>query len=612
MNWLASLGDTVGALVHPDVRQDPVDAASHRAFLASRIGLSLGSLALAPLCLVSGAAPAPWEAGALAWLALPFAAALYVSRSGDLETGEALSLASWVGLAATVALGSGSALGLALLLIVPIEAAGGAAVGAAAWAMAAAATTVLAIVWQGRLGLPEGVAAVTPLAGAALAASLGYGGVVAGFARRIARLRRRSDRESRDRYAALAAAIDSVVLDFDRSGSACHVGSAALRLLGTEPRDLLGRGFFERLHVADRPAFLKLVADAAAAGEPRTATLRLRTSGTRPSTRGSFDEPVFAWIDLTLRAPDPGSAGRGARSAAAVGLMRDVSVRIERERAARDAQAASDRTHAGRDLFLANVSHELRTPLNAIIGFAEMLSNESLMPAEAAKRKEYASIIHQSGLHLLSVVNGILDASKIESGSFDIVPEAFDLPALIHLCCDMVGLKAEQSRIALVRQLLPGAEELVADKRACKQIVLNLLSNALKFTPAGGRVAIAVRPDGNFILISVSDTGVGIAARDLPRLGDPFFQARADYDRPNDGTGLGLSVVRGLVGLHGGGMSIESAPGQGTRVTVRLPVDCRRSPAVPGTVTKIETISRYSSHVRHGDRPSGRRMHKIA
>ena len=166
--------------------------------------------------------------------------------------------------------------------------------------------------------------------------------------------------------------------------------------------------------------------------------------------------------------------------------------------------------------------------------------------------------------------------------------------------------------LRLLRDVAPGAGALVADKRACKQIVLNLLSNALKFTPAGGCVAIAARPDGNSVLITVSDTGVGIAARDLPRLGDPFFQARASYDRPSDGTGLGLSVVRGLVGLHGGTIAIESAPGQGTRVSVRLPLDCRRVASAPNGVTKIETIPRYSSGVRHVGVPSGGRMHKIA
>ncbi len=611
MNLSAHLDAAVAPFVHDDVRPDAAEAAAHRAFLATRTGLSLAALALAPLCLVVGGAPSAWEAGALAWLALPFGAAFAVSRTGALRLGEALSLAAWVGLGATVALGTGSSLGLALLLMVPVEAASASSGGFALPAVAASATVALAAALLSRLGIAAS-AQLTPLGTAALVAALAYGGLLATLAGRASRRRGAEARADRERYRALADTVGDVVLQLDRGGAAVRVGCTSQRLFGLMPAELAGRGLFERLHVADRPVFLKLVADVAD-GRGGTATLRLRTGRTVPSQRGDFQEPVFAAVDLALWPPQPGEAAAdAARPAAAVGLMRDVSARVEQEHLVAVAQASADRTHAGRDMFLANVSHELRTPLNAIIGFSEILSNPALVPADADKRRDYAGIIHQSGLHLLAVVNGILDASKIESGSFDIHPEAFDLHDLVGLCCDMVGLKAEQTGVRLRREVAPGADELVGDKRACKQIVLNLLSNALKFTPAGGRVAIAARPDGNSVLITVSDTGVGIAARDLPRLGDPFFQARAAYDRPCDGTGLGLSVVRGLVGLHGGSIAIESAPGQGTRVSVRLPRDCRRVGAAPGGVTKIETISRYSPGMRHDGVPSGGRMHNIA
>ena len=607
MKLLAYLDDAVETLVHPDARAEVLVASRHRDFLASRIALSLGSLALAPLCLV-GAAPAAWEAIALAWLVLPFAAALAVSRSGDLRGGEALSLLAWLGLGATVAFGTGSSFGLALLLMVPVEAAAASSTAVALAALGGAAAIALAAGAAGRLGLLAAAAPPSLLAAAALLGALAYGGALALSATRRAQDARAADHATRERYRALADAIDDVVLQFDRAGAAVHVGCATQRLFALAPQDLAGRGFFERLHVADRPVFLKLVAETSAEGRAGAATLRLRTGRTLPSRRGDFDEPVFAFVDLKLRAPEDAAA----RPAAVLGLMRDVSARVEQERLVLAAQDSFDRSHAGRDMFLANVSHELRTPLNAIIGFAEMLASETLAPADPGKRREYAGIIHASGLHLLAVVNGILDASKIESGCFDIVPEAFALDALVDLCCDMVGLKAEQTGVRLARSVAAGADDVIGDKRACKQIVLNLLSNALKFTPAGGHVAIDARPDGNSVLITVSDTGVGISARDLPRLGDPFFQARAAYDRPNDGTGLGLSVVRGLVGLHGGSIAIESAPGQGTRVTVRLPRDCRRAKPVSGAVTKIETISRYSSGMRHDGVPSGGRVHKIA
>ena len=617
MKLLANIGDAVGRHVHPDVRAEPIDAAVHRHFLTSRVLLSLGSLALAPLFLV-GAAPAAWEAAALAWLVVPFGAALLVSRTGNLRAGEALSLLVWLGLGATLTLGAGSAFGLALLLMVPVEAAAASSAAVGAVAIVAAALLALGAALLSRFGQAGAAPGLSALGVAALLAALAYGGALATAAARTAQRRRAEERGARLRHSDLADAIDDVVLQFDRSGAAAAVGGAASvggasqRLFCLPPQALLGRGFFERLHVADRPVFLKLVADTVSEGRGGTATMRLRTGRTLPSRRGDFDEPVFAAVDLSLRRRDVDAVdGAGARPVA-LGLLRDVSARAEQERLAAAAQDTQDRTHAGRDIFLANVSHELRTPLNAIIGFAEMLSNEALVPADPAKRRDYAAIIHESGLHLLAVVNGILDASKIESGAFDIRPEAFGLDELVAHCCDMVGLKADQTGVRLDQSVTPGALALVGDKRACKQIILNLLSNALKFTPAGGRVAIEARPEGNSVLIAVSDTGVGIAARDLPRLGDPFFQARANYDRPNDGTGLGLSVVRGLVGLHGGSIAIESAPGQGTRVSVRLPSDCRRAAPNAAGVTKIETISSYSSGTGHDGVPSGGRMQKFA
>ncbi len=613
MKLLAPIGDAIGMLVHSDARAEPTDAASHRLFLASRIGLSLVSLALAPLCLVVGSAPAAWEAAALAWLALPFAASLAVSRTGNLRAGEVLSLLAWLGLSATVTLGTGSVTGLALLLIVPIEAASASSVIVGVGGLAGAALVALVAGLLTHFGQGSGLANPSILAASALFGALAYGGLLALATARLSQLRRDADRFARDRYRALTQSLEDVVMRFDRTGAACHVGSAAQRLFGLAPHDLAGRSFFERLHVADRPVFLKLVADVASERQSGIATLRLRTGRTVPSRRGDFDEPVFATVDLALRPPEPGEALDNAqRPAAAVGLLRDVSARAEQDRLAAAAQTSFERSHAGRDLFLANASHELRTPLNAIIGFSEILAAEALEPAEPAKRREYAGIIHQSGLHLLSVVNGILDASKIESGSFELAPELVPLDDLLALCCDMMGLKAEKGGVRLVRSVPADIDAIVGDKRACKQIVLNLLSNALKFTASGGEVTLAAKPDGNSVLLIVSDTGVGISARDLPRLGDPFFQARTSYDRSFDGTGLGLSVVRGLVGLHGGSMAIESAPGQGTRVSVRLPLDCRGAKLVPGAVTKIETISRYSSEARHDGVPRAGRMHKIA
>jgi cell cycle sensor histidine kinase DivJ len=201
---------------------------------------------------------------------------------------------------------------------------------------------------------------------------------------------------------------------------------------------------------------------------------------------------------------------------------------------------------------------------------------------------EYAGIIHASAEHLLSVVNLVLDASKIEAGQFELLPEPFDVATLIGACCDMVRLKADKGKVELVRAPIDCPAELIADKRACRQIVLNLLSNAIKFTPKDGKVTIGAQAGPTMLTIAVEDTGIGIAQDYLSRLGDRFFQVRSDADRLFEGTGLGLSVVRGLVGLHGGSVSLESAAGKGTRVIVRLPLDCRSTARSDAAPAKLE------------------------
>ena len=238
------------------------------------------------------------------------------------------------------------------------------------------------------------------------------------------------------------------------------------------------------------------------------------------------------------------------------------------------ARAEAERANAAKSRFLASMSHELRTPLNAIIGFSEMLTKENLLMIDARRRQDYAHLINGSGRHLLSVVNGMLDISKIETGNFEIAPEPFAPKPVIEDCCNLLALKAGEAGIEIDARLPAELEEVVADKRALNQIMINLLSNAIKFTPRGGMVAVSAKTDAQCMAVTVEDNGVGIDSEDLRRVGDPFFQAHSSYDRRRDGSGLGLSIVKGLLALHGGDMQIASRLGQGTRVTIRLPVDC--------------------------------------
>jgi signal transduction histidine kinase len=220
--------------------------------------------------------------------------------------------------------------------------------------------------------------------------------------------------------------------------------------------------------------------------------------------------------------------------------------------------------------FLANMSHELRTPLNAIIGFSEVLS-EKMFGEINEKQLEYLIDIHSSGHHLLQLINDILDLSKIEAGRMELDLAPIDLPTLLENCRTLVRERAIRQGLALKLEVEPGVGEWTVDVRKVKQVVINLLSNAVKFTPAGGRITLNARRVGAAVEISVTDTGIGIAADQQALVFEEFRQAGGDYLRKSEGTGLGLSLAKGFVELHGGTIRVESEPGHGSTFAFVLP-----------------------------------------
>ena len=368
-----------------------------------------------------------------------------------------------------------------------------------------------------------------------------------------------------------------VVTLHGRNGRVVSASPAAEPVLGVRPHELSGGGLFERVHVADRPAYLTTLSDAAALHESRVVELRVRRDPAEPG-----GPTAFVWVEMRcwpLEREVADASGDGGL----VAVLRDITARKDEEHAVADARAEAERANVAKSRFIATMSHELRTPLNAIIGFSEMLCEEGTLMIDAKQRHDYAHLINESGHHLLSVVNGLLDMSKIESGNFELMPEPVDIEKVIAECCELLALRARQAGIEIAREDRVDLPRIVADKRALLQIMLNLVSNAIKFTNRGGKVTVAAEVEPGrevdqkaetHVIITVEDTGVGIGEQDLDRVGEPFFQARSAYDRRHDGTGLGVSIVKGLLALHGGGMEIESHVGKGTRIRVRLPIDC--------------------------------------
>ena len=591
MSIFTSLQGQIATLVHPSVRECAIERARHETFIAGHLAAGVVVLTLIPIFFAVAGRPTPGETLAFVWMMLPLAAVAIVARTGNLLVAQTICVGGVLALGATMGVvdGAGSLAFLAWLVLAPLEALISLNTVLILVSGLGGALTALAVIVAARFGhLADGADAAENL-NLFIIPALAYATSLSWSATRLQELRRRMAQAGAASYRLLSDVIGDVVLRHDRSGAVLFASASSQEVFSLPPRELTGRAFFERIHVADRPIFLKAIADAANAAQTVACIFRLRT-GAVPSSHGDFDEPLFSWVELRARQSDQTSDIHND-GCAVVSVLRDVTRAKQHEQEIEAARAAAERANLWKDRFLANVSHELRTPLNAIIGFSEMLGNPDLAPVNPLKQREYANIIRESGVHLLEVVNSILDISKIEAGSFDLTPEPFDLAPLVDLCCDMVRLKAADGGVELVRAYPAEMEEIVADKRACKQILINLLSNAVKFTPRDGRVVVAVRQEGANVQISVSDTGIGITAGDMARLGDPFFQARATYDRPYEGTGLGLSVVRGLVGLHGGTIAVESSPGEGACFNVRLPLDCRVSRPSAG---KIETLARRS------------------
>ncbi len=256
-------------------------------------------------------------------------------------------------------------------------------------------------------------------------------------------------------------------------------------------------------------------------------------------------------------------------------LREATQAAIEARNEANLARLEADRANLTKSQFLANKSHELRTPLNAILGFSGIIRDGGLAAKGTAKFPEYAEHIHSAGSHLLDLVNDILDTSKIEAGKYELHLERLDLLGAVREAMALVEPRASDSGVAMSIEVRPNALSVLADRRAVKQIALNLISNAVKFTPSGGSVAVAVREEENCAVIVVKDTGIGIPANELPRLGRPFERVRNQAAHAQPGTGLGLALVRALAELHGGTMKIESIETIGTTVSVSFPANAK-------------------------------------
>lgn len=360
------------------------------------------------------------------------------------------------------------------------------------------------------------------------------------------------------RFEDISRLVSDWIWETDRNLILTSVSARVSEALGYHPLEIAGRSLQDLPQ--DRDPFLQALSDTDGRRPFRDHEVRI------PDRQGRLR--CFLLSGLPVYCDESGDF-LGYR-----GTASDITELRTREDALRLAKETAELANRTKSEFLASMSHELRTPLNAIIGFSEIMSNEMLGPIGTPQYKGYLDDITDSAKHLLVVINDILDVAKIESGHVALSEEAVDPAALAESVVRLITPRSEEANITLALDMPENPPTLHGDKTKLKQILINLLSNAVKFTPEGGRIELRARvaEDGGFLFV-VRDTGIGMSKDDIRVALTPFGQVDSRLSRRFEGTGLGLPLAQGLTEMHGGAFEIESTPGQGTTVTVRLPAE---------------------------------------
>ncbi|MCZ7463244.1 HAMP domain-containing sensor histidine kinase [Rhizobium rhizogenes] len=413
---------------------------------------------------------------------------------------------------------------------------------------------LFSLVFSPAIALPIGAALVLALFLSAAALSIAFSRPLRGAASFSA--------PAADDDLVAASQVPGLVLTINENGLVERVSGRDREKFPVELQACKDHVFAEYVYVSDRIELMQAFDLLRQGDDKASAELRFETGAkSRPA------QFMHARIEMTaIRS----TTGRLRRVVAQLSDVTEMELlRRDVARKAAEAESAND----AKSRFLAAVSHELRTPLNAVLGFSDILAGEYFGRLENDRQREYVGLIRQSGAHLLSVVNTMLDMSKLEAGRYELLMESFPIAETISSCEAMLGLQAKEKGLTLTSRIQRGIGEISADQRAIRQVLINLAGNAIKFTDAGGVVSIDAAREGKMLKLTVSDTGIGIASDKIDLLGQPFMQVQNEYTRRYEGTGLGLSLVKGLVALHGGTFVIASQPGEGTVVTIMLPAD---------------------------------------
>lgn len=348
---------------------------------------------------------------------------------------------------------------------------------------------------------------------------------------------------------------DMMSLSYLKSGVFLDVNDNFARAVGMDRRDILGKSIFDIEIWEDETMAVKIAAAIRRYGSLRDMQTELRGS----------DGTVFP-ISFSAESIEMD----GETMVLIIG--RDIRAEKRREEELRKSRDAAELANRTKSEFMANMSHELRTPLNAILGFSEIIEREVLGPLGDARYKGYAADVYRSGKDLLLIINDILDLSKVEAGRLEMYPSEVDTEELLTQCIRLVRARSQEAGLVLDYKVTPETFTFSADRRLCKQILLNLLTNSIKFTDSGGHIYVTAEQvqNGGCRLI-VEDTGSGMSEEEIEKALTPFGQVDGTMTRRHEGTGLGLPLVAAFVDVHKGTLDISSAKGMGTKITVTLP-----------------------------------------
>lgn len=569
-------------LIHVSARSDAIERIRHRSFITSHLGSSLLAVAALPIYLIFIGTKD--FVGLLIFLGLitPAYIATFLSRTGKLAVAHLLSAINLTALVTFTAVFTGgiSSFVMAWMIVVPIESAFSGSKKVIAASLVLSCTGVVFFVYADLFSLLP-VSRIhgsdtTLLNGLSFISAVAYiSSLVVNtqiLHEKAAALIQNGERQFR----LLAENATDMITYHNHLGTVLFCSGAALRFSSHGEAGIIHNGFINLIHPDDREKYLETFSCAASKGSLAQAEFRMKSNslGTNDDVTLGAEEN-YTWVEMRCKPllEETSETGKGdtIKQVRVVAVTRDISDLKFQQNEIIIACDIAEEASRTKTRFLANISHELRTPLNAIIGFSDLLGDKRLNKNVTENQLDYIKLIHQSGSHLLRVVNDLLDMSMIEAGKLMIRPEPFELSSLITSVIKIMQVTADERGIKIIQNLEHEVCNITADKRAMHQILFNLISNALKFSHEGGEVKVFLNANDEQVTLSFEDNGIGIFHDIIPTLCQPFVQAENNKNRSYEGTGLGLSLVAGFVDLHGGKLDITSEVSKGTCVTLSIP-----------------------------------------